>query len=194
MDGQTQFAVRKVQLFGRYARGACVLAMVLLGLAAFWMLLALIGGLYSVKVNFGPYSVEAASLATPFLKMWGILFVGFVFTLMFVWTLNLYALFGDLVGGRIFTARNVRRIRQIGLLMLCMPLFACFLGLVSLLILRAGLIEEASVTRHAWGVTSGALSAFIAPGVILLASWIMEIGRKTQEEADQMRRDAELVV
>jgi len=35
---------------------------------------------------------------------------------------------------------------------------------------------------------------FIAPGVILLVSWIMEIGRKTQDCADEMRREAELVV
>jgi hypothetical protein len=194
VDGPEQFAIRRVRLFSRFGRRICGLAMVVIGLATLWMLVAIICGFRDVTVNFGPYSVEAANLATPFLKTWGILFVGAVFTLMFLWVIHLRALFGDLAGGSIYTARNVRRIRQIGLLMLSMPPLVGALGLVSVVVLKAGVINEASVTRHTWGITLGALCAFLAPGVILLASWIMEIGRKTQDEADEMRRDAELVV
>ena len=36
--------------------------------------------------------------------------------------------------------------------------------------------------------------ALLVPGLVLLASWIMEVGRKTQDEADLMRREADLVI
>jgi hypothetical protein len=65
----------------------------------------------------------------------------------------------------------------------------------SIILLHAGLVDEAAVTKQPrliFGTSN--LPSFITASLILLASWIMEVGRKTTDEAERMRREAELVV
>jgi hypothetical protein len=98
MEREVRGDVKKVQLFSRFARAACVLAMVFMGAGFLWLMLGVLFGFRGIKVSFGPYLIEGADFTTLFL------------------------------------------------------------------------------------------------GLVLPASWIMEVGRRTQDEADDLRRDAELVI
>jgi hypothetical protein len=44
------------------------------------------------------------------------------------------------------------------------------------------------------GALMAALSTFATAGIVILISWIMDIGLAVSEEADELRRDSELVV
>ncbi|HEY4213196.1 MAG TPA: hypothetical protein VGM84_17080 [Steroidobacteraceae bacterium] len=194
MDSVVRDEVHKVRVFSRFARALCVLALVLMSVALLLGILGILARIHGVRMDFGPYMIDGSNFTTPFLQAWGILFGGLIFAFVFRWLFHLYALFDSLVAGNIYTAANVLRIRQIGLLMLYLQVLVVVLALTSLLWLKAGFIGEASVIRQPWGITPGSFYGLLAPGVILLASWIMEVGRKTREEADEMRREAEFVV
>lgn len=194
MDSELRVEVRKVQVFSRFARGICVLALGLMSFAVLLGILAILFGFHGVKMDFGPYLIDGSNFTTPFLKAWGILFGGLIFGFVFRWIFHFYALFDSLVAGNIYTAANVRRIRQIGMLMLYLQVLVIVLALTSLLLLKVGLIGETSVIRQPWGITGRSLFGLLGSGVILLASWIMEIGRTTKHEAEEMRREAEFVV
>jgi hypothetical protein len=65
-----------------------------------------------------------------------------------------------------------------------------------------GFIDRALVTLTEPG-TSGigilllgpaSLSGFAMAALVLLASWIMDVGRQTTDDADAMRREADLVI
>jgi hypothetical protein len=62
--------------------------------------------------------------------------------------------------------------------------------------LQAGFVDNAvaGTMRPQLIFGTSNLPSFITAALILLASWIMEVGRKTQDEAEHMRRESELVV
>lgn len=188
--------VRKVQTFSRVARRICAVALVLLALGAVVGISGVLFGAPNVKVGFGPYTMDAAHFTTPLLKAWGVSFLTVILGLALLWVQQLHALFANLARGAIFTSDNVQRIRRLAFLMILVMVTALLLGTVSLAFLRAGFIDEAAVTMlPSWGsLTPGSFMAFAGPGLILLISWIMEVGRKTRDEADEMRRETELVV
>jgi hypothetical protein len=194
MEVEVRSESRKIQSFSRFARAACVCVMIFMGLGFALLVLGLVFGFDGVKVGFGVYRVATSHLDTPFLRAWSVIFVGVIFALVFRWLFCLWALFDNLAAGGIYTKENVRRIRQIGLLMLIMPVVSGVMVLLSLLILKVGLISEAAVIHESLTFTAGTAISLLAPALILLASWIMEVGRRTQEEANELRRDAELVV
>ena len=118
-----------------------------------------------------------------------------VSAILFAALYHLHALFGNFIRGGIYTQANVRHIRQLGLLMLAMSVFQLVLPIFSMAMLQLGVIDPAAVTRVPdYPIGMSAFSGFITSGVILLASWIMDLGRRTRDEAEQLRRDAELVV
>lgn len=187
--------VRKVQTFSRVARRICMAFLVLLALGMLLGLVAILFGLPGPKVGFGPYKIDASHLTTPFLKGWSLLFVGVCVGLALRWAYLLYALFDSLATGIIFTSENVRLIRRIGFVMVYMLVLVPLFGLASLAVLNMGLVDEASVIRVAdWSVLPSPFMGVFGPGLVLLLSWIMEVGRKTRDEADAMRRETELVV
>jgi hypothetical protein len=194
MEREVRGDVRKVQLFSRFARAACGLAMVFMGLGLLWLMLGVLFGFRGIRVSFGPYLIEGADFTTPFLKAWGTLFLGVIFALVFRWLGHLYALFSNLAAGSIYTKENVQRIRQVALFMLYMQGLIIVLGGISWAILKAGLIDESIAIPQSFGITGATFVALLGPGLVLLASWIMEVGRRTQDEADDLRRDAELVI
>jgi NADH:ubiquinone oxidoreductase subunit 5 (subunit L)/multisubunit Na+/H+ antiporter MnhA subunit len=195
METPVQAQVRKVRRFSRYARAFCTLTFVFLGLAVLLLLVSVfIGGHNGVKVGFGAYDMRTDQLTTFGMKAWAIVVVAVIFGLLFKGLYHLRALFGKFIDGEIFTKETVRQIRNIGWVMLAMPLAVCLMSLISWGLLKAGFVDAASVSPRTMGLTPGALGSFIPPALILLASWVMDVGRQTQEEAEQLRRDAELVV
>jgi hypothetical protein len=109
---------------------------------------------------------------------------------------HLYSLFNNFAHGGIYTAPNVRHIRQLGLLAMAWAVLDILMPVGSMLLLQAGFVDNAvaGTMRPQLIFGTSNLPSFITAALILLASWIMEVGRKTQDEAEHMRRESELVV
>ena len=128
-------------------------------------------------------------------KVCGVLVVGVVIGVWLAAVYQLYRLFGNLAAGAIYTPENVRRVRYVGLLWLLLAV----LGIVipaRRSSSRIGFID-ASVPidlDSLFPSLSESLSSFVAAGLILLVSWIMDVGLYEKEHADALRRDADLVI
>jgi hypothetical protein len=196
VNADTQEQLRKVRKFSRVARGACLVLFAVLGILTLWTLgnVAFGPGASGMRVDFGAYSIHGDHFVAPAAKIWGVIVVASVFALLFSGLGRLYLLFGNFLAGDIYTRENVRHIRALGLLAMAMAVFQIFLPMVSWALLQGGVIDASAVTRTSAPLGASALPGFITAGVILLASWIMDVGRNTQDEANTLRRDAELVV
>ena len=49
-------------------------------------------------------------------------------------------------------------------------------------------------TATPYGIAGPELPSFITAALLLLSSWIMDVGRQTKDEAEELRREADLVV
>lgn len=196
MDAETADQIRKVQSFSRYARLFCMLFLVMLGIMCAWTIGNIVFGPGSstFKVDFGPYFVRGDQLTTFGVKAAALIGSAIVFVILIKGVIHLHLLFGNLRAGGIYTRENVRHIRQLGVLTLMLAVLQMVLPIVAQLLLMTGVIDEAMVTHQPHLVGTPQLPGLITAGIILLASWIMDIGRKTKEEADELRREAELVV
>jgi hypothetical protein len=109
-----------------------------------------------------------------------IAFIGFVLRLAILLKLNfhLVKLFGLYADGEIFSAENVNQIRQIGITMLLFPALWVLGLFVPMLIPGEGLSK--TITNGGWqpfsGLTLGA--------IVIVVSWIMDVGRELREEQD----------
>jgi hypothetical protein len=198
MDIDIPEQLRKVQKFSRYGRMLCLYFYVVAAGAALVLLYGvLFGGSAGMKMNFGPYQIAANQALTAGEKVWAIIAGGCVFALVFSALFHLHRLFAGFIVGRVYTRESVRHIRQLGMLSLAMAILQVLIPIFSTLLLQVGVVDRAHVILlppPGYAVFSGVLPGFITSGVILLASWIMELGRQTRDEAEQLRRDAELVV
>ena len=61
-------------------------------------------------------------------------------------------------------------------------------------LIRAGVIDTGAITDGRLMFSSNSLGSFVAAGLVLLASWIMDVGLHTQDHADELERDADLVI
>ena len=89
---------------------------------------------------------------------------------------------------------NVRRIRRLGELALAFGALQIVLPIVSLALLNAGIFPASAVSFVPIAINPESLTLLLAGGLIMLASWIMDVGRRTSEDAEQLRRESELVV
>jgi len=186
--------VRRIQGFSRFARVACAVALAFVSVVALTLILGILFEFRGTRMSFGPYIVEGPAFAAPLLKLWGIACAIAIFALVLRWLFHIHALFGSLAMGHIHTAVNVRRLRQIAFVMLYQQALLVVIGLVSWCFLNAGLVVDSQITRQEWGITGGTFLALLSPGIVLLASWIMEVGRQSEDDAAQMRREAWLVI
>ncbi len=191
MDLTTPTELLKVQRFGRIASKCCLFLMTLIAIGT---LLLIVGVGKGLDVNMGPFSVPQNQLSSAGL-LYALFGFGLVLAIIFTGLFHLYSLFTNFAKGGIYTAANVRHIRHLGLLAMAWAVLDIILPIGSIVLLQAGLIDEAVVTKRTQLVfgTSN-LPSFITASLILLASWIMEVGRKTTDDAERMRREAELVV
>jgi hypothetical protein len=166
---QVQSKIRKISAFSRGARVACA-ALFGFGLvgSAFTLVLSILG-----RNVTGP----SGTGFTPQFVTYGV-------SLLIVY--QLYRLFGSLAAGAIYTHENVRRVRRVGFLWLLWAV----LGVLAPVAWNA--LDPASV-RYTFSVPD-TLSAFVGAGLLLLASWIMDVGRHEKDHAEALQRDADLVI
>ena len=107
---------------------------------------------------------------------------------------QLYRLFGNLAAGAIYTPENVRSVRNVGLLLL---LWAVLGIVIPTAIVAARGLMDASVPidlDRVFPSLSELFSSFATAGLVLLASWIMDVGLYEKNHADALQRDAELTI
>jgi Protein of unknown function (DUF2975) len=202
MSPETEAQISNVRKFGRIAKSLCALAavvLVLFLLVSWWSILCAprVGGF---EIGLGAYTVQGAQLATFGIKIWAFVVVTVVFAILLALTLRLRGLFTELAAGAIYTRENVRHIRNIGLLAMAMAVLQIVLPMISVLLVEIGFVDRGLVTFQGAGQGGAllfgpsSLSAFAMPALVLLASWIMDVGRQTKDEAEALRRDADLVI
>ena len=187
MDPTASAEILKVQRFGRVARRCCLFLMACVAVGTILMMLGVSKGL---EIHMGPYSVphdQLGSVGTCYAVFSLCLVIAVVLAGLF----HLYSLFTNFSHGGIYTAANVRHIRHLGLLAMAWAVLEIVLPIGSILLLQAGLVDESVVTKRSQLVfgTSN-IPSFVTASLLLLASWIMEVGRRTTDDAERMRRDA----
>jgi hypothetical protein len=208
-EDEVKSKIRKVRAFGRNARVVCA--------ALFWLPLVgiVIVPLIAVIVRTGTdvgagvvptdvlrpnngdggiFDVLQALLTPLQLMVCVFVIMGAVIGLWLAAVRQLHRLFGNLAAGAIYTPENVRRVRNVGLLLLLWAV----LGIVipTAIVVARGLMD-ASVPidlDRVFPSLSELFSSFATAGLVLLASWIMDVGLYEKDHADALQRDAELTI
>jgi hypothetical protein len=172
----------KVQRYSRYAQACCLV-------------------LFVVLVMAGPVTVLVAffMVGVDFYVSWpsvGLMAVGRVltFALAAVAIGYLYALFGDLGRGQIYTVANVRRIGRVGAVLIAFGVLEIVFPLLSALLLRTGIVPPQAAPYLSLDLPPQSLLLLLAGSLVMLSSWILEVGRRTADEAAHLRSEAELTV
>jgi hypothetical protein len=148
--------------------------------------------------------VTGDQLITPQVKIWSIVVLTVYCLIVLSSVVHLYRLFNHLAAGEIYTKTNVRHIRWVGLLAMAMATWQLVLPPLTFALIEVGFLDRNLITvadgaasgggALLFGVGGGQFSGFVMAALVLLASWIMDVGRETSEEAVGMRHDADLVI
>ena len=205
MTPETEAQIRNVKRFGRNARQVCALIAVVVGLALPVSVASILASprWAGTRIRLGPWNVTGDHL-TPPLQAWSIFVATLTFSILLWGVFHLYRLFRNLEAGEIYTKENVRHIRQVGLLAMAMAAVQTLIPALTFALVEVGFIGRNLLTIAnpadgnggvlAFGIGNGSLSGFVTAGLVLLVSWIMDVGRETSDEAAAMRREADLVI
>ena len=204
-EDEVQAEIRKVRKFGRNARAVCavIFGFGLVGIS--FMLIFGVFGLGSGRVTFGnnvaglesvtTAQFTAAQLNTPQLKVWTLFVMAVLASVWLPAMYQLYRLFGNLAAGTIYTSENVRRVRNVGVLWVLLALLGIVIPCVAASLVSLGYLLPSRPDNIELQMSfSESVSSFFAAGLILLVSWIMDVGLYEKEHADALRRDADLVI
>lgn len=150
------------------------------------------GGIAGQKVLVGPYVFSPGALGPWTNRLFVMLVVLIGGALVTASMLLIRSVFADLARGNIFCDANVRRIRSLGWLSIAGGI-GCWLVPVASAALVA-LTGHDGIANRDDSTFSMGLGQIINGGLYLLASWIMAVGLGVREEAEELQRDAELVV
>jgi hypothetical protein len=169
-----------VRKYSRYARGACTVVLALLAAAVCVYLL-----------------MRFPDAPTPGARFWmTVAVLSSMLSAAFIYLLR--RLFVSLADGEIFSSRNVGHIRHIAYLFCGMGVFKLLVLIAYGMLVAYGVVEDSEPTLGARepedGVLFGVFNSFVMAGILLLASWIMQVGLGVRREADELKRDADLVV
>jgi hypothetical protein len=197
-EDEVQSKIRKVRAFGHVARTVCA-ALFGFGLVGSlgMLLMVVIGpiaGPDSATGLPGLDGITKAQLTTPELKVWALLMSGSLFAVILATVRELYRLFSNLACGAIYTFENVRRVRNVGLLTLLSAVLGIVIPVASAALVSIGFLDASITVNHELAFSQQSLSAIISAGLLLLASWIMDVGLYEKDHADALRRDADLVI
>ena len=183
-EDEVQSKIRKVSAFGRVA---CVVCAAFFGFGLVGSVSILLFGAFGLAFP-GP---DNGIGYTPEQKMWALPMYGIVLGIWLAVVFHLYRLFGNLATGAIYTPENVRRVRHVGLLWLSLAVLGVAIPVASTALLATGFDLPKSAPAFSW---SESLSSFAAAGLVLLVSWIMDVGLYEKNHADALQRDADLVI
>jgi hypothetical protein len=191
-----QSRIQKIRTFSRSARAVCA-ALFGFGLVGTVVSLLIVSftGIQSPKSLEGTAGGVLASVLTPLqFRLWLDLSVAAVMSVGLATVFQLYRLFGNLANGAIYTTENVQRVWRVGLLMLASALLSVVLP--SITMAMATTLGDRSVPNSTSLFRSfgDSLNSLAAAGLVLLASWIMDVGLYEKEHADELRRDSDLMI
>ena len=188
MNKVTVEQIRKIQTFSAIARTCCtVLAVGCLALTA-WLAFRLLSGTLGVtdRISIGSYVITGSEMHGVGIKTWFLISIAAATAIVVGMIYLLREVFVNLARGEIFTAANVHRIYLIGVLILCMGVWQFLVPFVATIVLS----DATHRIRH----YSFWLTPFAVGALIILVSWIMNVGLGVSEEAAELKRDADLVV
>lgn len=116
--------------------------------------------------------------------------IGWVIALLVVLKLlgHLGKLFGHYARGEIFTADNVQQIRQIGVsafLFVCVWIYELIANALLGSLVGGTPLEEPGLAVRGWGLGVPWPLGVVFTGImIIVVSWIMDVGRELREEQD----------
>ena len=179
--------IHKVRRFSHYARVVCSVIFGFGMVAITFLLLVAALGLFLPRIHIA----TTAQAMTPQLKMLTTLVTSAMTGVMLAGVYQLYRLFGNLAAGAIYTPENVRRVRRLGLLSLLWAVLAIAIpSALFLLDFQDASLPE-SLLVFPWAES---LNSAVSAGLLLLVSWIMDVGLHTKDHADALQRDADLVI
>jgi hypothetical protein len=196
MSKVTTSQVEKVCRYSGYARTACSVLLVLLGLSVALVAFAVLTSPGSSQVKFlvGNYAITADKVVGAPLKAWLLLIITVCLVLVASMIYLLRRMFDNMSRGEIFVAQNVRHVRHLAFIILATGALQLGMPLMNGVLLMIGAFEPAHVFIQPGVRLPGILAPFGVGLLIYLASWIMQVGLGVTDEAAELRRDAELVV
>jgi hypothetical protein len=188
--------VGKIRKFGRYAQASCLVLLIILAVAGpATAVLAVSAANWSLTEAMGLGRYFAVGEPEPLsLAVWSLLDATLMFALCCLAVSYLYSLFGALGRGAIHTPDNVRRIRRVGQIVFALGVWQIVLPVLTVTLIKVGAFPEPASWAVDLDFGPDSLVLIVTGSLVLLVSWIMEVGRRASEAAEQMRRDAELVV
>jgi hypothetical protein len=188
--------LRKVQKFSVYARACCSVLMVLLTLSVGLVLFALFDNPDQNRVKFfvGGFLIAASPMRSPAVLVWllATIAAAVAFSVALIWTLR--RIFDNLSRGEIFSVANVGAIRRIAFIALSMGLANVLFLVGNIFLTASGLFDPRQVAVVSRVELPGLVTPFAVAGIVYLASWIMAVGLGVREDAEELQRDAELVI
>lgn len=195
-EEEVQSKIRKVRAFGRNARSVCAVLFGL-GLVGSVVVLFIVVRSHAPAPDSGDggaYNILTSPLTPLQLKVWWLLNLGVVIGVWLAALRQLYRLFGNLAGGAIYTSENVRRVRHVGLLWLLLAVLNIVLPAMLIVVNGFFDVPVPIDLDRVFPSFGKLLNSFAAAGLVLLVSWIMDVGLYEKEHADALRRDADLVI
>jgi hypothetical protein len=205
-EDEVQSKIGRIRAFGRSARIVCAglfwLPVVLIVVLPLIGVIARIGADVGAGTDLlapnngdgGAYDVLQALLTPLQLLVFVLVVIGVVIGVWLAALRQLHRLFGNLAAGAIHTRENVRRVRNVGLLLLVWAA----LGIViptAIVVVRALIDTSVPIDLdRMFPPLSQVFSSFATAGLVLLASWIMDVGLYEKEHAGALQRDAELTI
>jgi hypothetical protein len=198
VDEKTAREIRYVQLLCRYGRIFCVVSGVLFAITGLLgICVALFGfGAPDMGIDLGSYVLRGDASASTASRLWGLCVVLALFTVLLAGLRFMFVLFGNLERGDIFTDVNVRLLRKLAWVAMAGAALQGAVPLISQFLLAVDILHSPQLR----GQADHSIGMHLVPGsfitalLLWLASWIMDVGRRTRVEAEQMRRDADLVI
>jgi hypothetical protein len=185
--------VQKIMRWSAVARNITSIPIAFGGVGLVVMLIAVaMGGIAGNPVAVGPYTFSSAALNPWSARLYVLLMLLAGGALVMAALLLIRAVFTDLARGNIFCEANVRRIRNLGWLTIAGGI-GCWLIPVAdaAYFLLTG--HDDLTFRDESTLFTG-LAQIVSGGFYLLLSWIMAVGLGVREDAEELQREAELVI
>lgn len=185
-EGEVRSRIRSISRFSRVAGVVCsaIFGFGLVG--GVGVLLLGVLGMFFPKLDHSTFTVQQ--------KIWALPMTAVVAGIALAGAYQLYRLFGNLAAGAIYTPENVRRVRHLGLLWLLLAVLGVLIPLAWSALYAYVFIDPTPATPLDRLSFPETLSSFASAGLILLVSWIMDVGLYEKDHADALQRDADLVI